>query len=65
MSLCEYCGLYEAPDDSDYCLSCQELMRQAFALLFAGLTDLFAAHREQEAAEKESRHGNPFLKRVA
>lgn len=56
MSVCEYCGLRDAPDDSDYCDACREPMRQAFALLFAGLAELFAAHREQEAAEKEQNH---------
>jgi hypothetical protein len=53
MSLCEYCGLHDAPEDSDFCDACREPMREAFALLFAGLAELFAAHREQEAAERE------------
>jgi hypothetical protein len=50
---CAYCGLHDAPTDSDYCDSCREPMREAFVLLFAGLAELFLAHREQESAERE------------
>jgi hypothetical protein len=50
---CAYCELHDATPDSDYCADCREPMREAFALLFAGLAELFAAHREQEAAERE------------
>jgi hypothetical protein len=45
---CAYCDLHDATADSDYCADCREPMREAFALLFAGLAELFLAHREQE-----------------
>jgi hypothetical protein len=61
---CQYCGIDNAAADDDaangvspsspYCPTCEPLMREAFALLLAGLADLFAAQREQEAAEKQA-----------
>lgn len=53
MNLCERCHVNDAPPNCFYCDDCIEPMREAFALLFAGLADLFRAEREQEATEKE------------
>jgi hypothetical protein len=51
---CQYCGQQETDDDAAYCATCLPLLREAVALLLAGLADLFAAQREQEAAEKQA-----------
>jgi hypothetical protein len=51
---CEHCGVNDAPDGFCSCDACLEPMREAAALLFAGLAELFQAAREQEAAEKEA-----------
>lgn len=67
---CQYCGANAAAADDDaaengaypngvypanaYCPECEPLMREAAKLLFAGLADLFAAQREQEAAERKA-----------
>jgi hypothetical protein len=48
---CAYCGLHDATADSDYCAGCEGPMREAFALLFAGLAELFLADREQETRD--------------
>lgn len=50
---CRYCGLHDAPSDTECCPDCAPHAREAFALLLAGLAELFRARREREAAEKE------------
>ena len=51
---CLYCQVHDAEPDSEYCADCEEPMREAMRLLFAGLAELFAAHRAQEEAERNA-----------